>query len=140
MAGDERKVADTKHLEFLQAVITRLAGNSFLIKGWSVTLTTAIIGFAVKDAGPGFALVGLAPVAVFALLDAYYLGLEKAFRDRFDIAAAAYVAGEPPDFDMSSRFGIGSFFRAVGWPAVLGLHGLLGVLLVATYILLCSNP
>ena len=26
------------HLEMIQAVITRMAGNSFLIKGWSVTL------------------------------------------------------------------------------------------------------
>lgn len=133
-------MADTKHLEFLQAVITRLAGNSFLIKGWSVTLTTAIIGFAVKEGGPGFALVGLAPVTVFALLDAYYLGLEKAFRDRFEIAAATYVAGNPPDFDMSAPLGVSGFFQAVGRPAVFLLHGLLGVLLAAAYILLCGNP
>ena len=34
----ESKIA---HLEMVQAVITRMAGNSFLIKGWSVTLVAA---------------------------------------------------------------------------------------------------
>jgi len=31
-----------KHLELIQAVITRMAGNSFLIRGWSVTLVSAL--------------------------------------------------------------------------------------------------
>ena len=31
-----------KHLEMIQAVITRMAKNSFLLKGWSITLTAAI--------------------------------------------------------------------------------------------------
>ncbi len=28
-----------KHLEFIQAAINRMAGNSFLLKGWTVTLS-----------------------------------------------------------------------------------------------------
>jgi hypothetical protein len=30
-----------KHLEMIQAVISRLANNSFLLKGWSITLVSA---------------------------------------------------------------------------------------------------
>ena len=30
-----------KHLELIQAVITRLANNSFLMKGWALTVTGA---------------------------------------------------------------------------------------------------
>jgi hypothetical protein len=30
--------SELKHLEFIQGVIARLANNSFLLKGWSVTL------------------------------------------------------------------------------------------------------
>lgn len=27
-----------KHLEFIQAIVTRLANNSFLLKGWALTV------------------------------------------------------------------------------------------------------
>ncbi len=40
-------LSNEKHLEFLQAVITRMAGNSFLIKGWSVTLVAALLALTV---------------------------------------------------------------------------------------------
>lgn len=129
-------MADTKHLEFLQAVITRLAGNSFLIKGWSITLTTAIIGLAVKEGGPAFALVGLVPVAIFAFLDAYYLGLERSFRTRFKTAADAHVAKTDPSFDMSIGFTAADFFTALFRPAILLPHGMLAAVLVATYLIL----
>lgn len=132
-------MTDTKHLEFLQDVITRLAGNSFLIKGWSITLATAVVGFAVKDGGPGFALVGLVPVAVFALLDTYYLGLERAFRARFVAAAKAHVDGNAPDFDMSVGFSAVHYFKALARPAIWLFHGLLGAFLVATYVILCRT-
>jgi hypothetical protein len=44
-----------KHLELIQAVISRMAGNSFLLKGWSVTLAAALLalgylGLALPDA------------------------------------------------------------------------------------------
>ena len=29
-----------KHLEFIQNIITRMNSNSFVIKGWSITLVT----------------------------------------------------------------------------------------------------
>jgi hypothetical protein len=32
-----------KHLEFIQGVITRMNANSFQIKGWSVTITAALL-------------------------------------------------------------------------------------------------
>ena len=34
------------HLQMIQAVITRMAGNSFLIKGWSVMLVAALFALA----------------------------------------------------------------------------------------------
>ena len=37
------------HLQMIQAVITRMAGNSFLIKGWSVTLVAALFALAAAD-------------------------------------------------------------------------------------------
>jgi hypothetical protein len=38
-----------KHMEFIQAVVGRLASNSFFVKGWAITVAGAFIGFALKD-------------------------------------------------------------------------------------------
>jgi hypothetical protein len=38
-----------KHLEFIQLVITRMNVNSFLLKGWTVSLVAALFAFAAKD-------------------------------------------------------------------------------------------
>src|SRR6266436_8960138 len=70
-----------KYLEFIQAAISRMAANSFLIKGWSVTLGTAVLGFSLKENNWAMALVALIPASSFWALDAYYLGLERLFRD-----------------------------------------------------------
>lgn len=130
-------MADSKHIELIQAAISRVAGNSFLIKGWSITLTTAILGFALKDGGPSFALLGLAPVTIFWALDAYYLALEKGFRDLHSKAVNDYQAGKPPSFDMSpaasgrSAVVIGRAFR----PAVVLTHFTLVALLAGYWLL-----
>lgn len=69
-----------KHLELIQAVISRLGNDSFLVKGWAVTVTGALIGFAVDRSKPGLALVGFVPVLAFWIMDTYYLRSERLFR------------------------------------------------------------
>jgi hypothetical protein len=78
-----------EHLKMLQGIINRLAGNSFSIKGWSVTLVAAILAWAAgKDAGSAtivFALAAMIPVLFFWGLDAYYLNLERQFRKLYEV-------------------------------------------------------
>ncbi len=68
------------HMGFIQGVITRMAQNSYLLKGWNVTLVAAI--FALSLSLDSAILIGVAflPTLVFAFLDAYYLRLERLFR------------------------------------------------------------
>ncbi len=74
-----------KHLEMIQAVISRMAGNSFLLKGWSVTLAAAVIALAAnKDSHALLTLIALLPVVMFWLLDGYYLHQERLFRKLYD--------------------------------------------------------
>lgn len=72
------------HLEMIQAIITRMAHNSFLLKGWAVTLTAALLGLAVKDEHQALIWVALLPVLTLWLLDGYFLHQERRFRRRFD--------------------------------------------------------
>lgn len=69
-----------KHLEFIQGGINRFASNSFQMKGWMLTIVSALLGFLVNSGESKFALVAILPVVVFWGLDSYYLQLERKFR------------------------------------------------------------
>lgn len=76
-----------KHLDMIQAIITRMAGNSFLLKGWSVTVGSGLIALAAGTKHPWVAVVALLPSAVFWALDAYYLAVERRYRALFAAVA-----------------------------------------------------
>ena len=73
-----------KHLEFIQAAINRMAGNLFLLKGWSVTLIAALFALAAKDSNQLYVLIAYFPLLIFWLLDGYFLSQERKFRALYD--------------------------------------------------------
>ena len=80
MDGEERVV---KHLEITQGIINRLANNSFLIKGWSMTILAAAMLFIarVESANSVYLTLSFAiPVISFWILDGYFLWQERLFR------------------------------------------------------------
>lgn len=72
-----------KHLEMLQGIINRMAGNSFSLKGWAVTLVAGIFALSSKDADKMYFLVAYVPIIIFWGLDSYYLWQERLFRDLY---------------------------------------------------------
>jgi hypothetical protein len=73
-----------KHLEFIQGVVNRMAANSFLIKGWCITLVSALFALAAKDANVRYIIIAYIPVLVFWILDGYYLWQERLFRGLYN--------------------------------------------------------
>lgn len=73
-----------KHLELIQNVISRMATNSFMLKGWAVTLVAGIFVLAGKDTDKLYFLVAYIPVIVFWGLDTYYLLQERLYRSLYD--------------------------------------------------------
>lgn len=77
-----------KHLEFIQDIIKRMAGNSFLLRGWSITLVATIITLFVSTSNvalkPNLILIALFLLIIFWLLDAYYLSQERAYICLYD--------------------------------------------------------
>lgn len=69
-----------KHLEFVQTAINRMAGNLFLLKGWSITLIAALFALAAKDANQLYILIAYFPLFIFWSLDGYFLSQERKFR------------------------------------------------------------
>jgi hypothetical protein len=77
-----------EHLKIIQGVISRMATNSFALRGWTVTLVAALFAFGAREADRAFIVVAWIPVLVFAGLDAYYLWRERLFRKLYaDVAA-----------------------------------------------------
>jgi len=73
------------HLEMIQGVVNRLSQNSFLLKGWSVVLVSALMALAAKDSNIVFVLLAYFPSIAFWLLDGYFLWQEKLFRALYDL-------------------------------------------------------
>ena len=73
-----------KYLELIQGVINRMASNSFMLKGWAVTLVAGIFALAGKDADKSYFIVAYIPVIVFWLLDSYYLMQERIYRGLYN--------------------------------------------------------
>lgn len=54
-----------KHLEFIQNIVTRMNANSFVIKGWSVTLVSALFALAADKANLTFVLMAISRPSFF---------------------------------------------------------------------------
>lgn len=92
----ERKL---KHLEFIQAAISRMATNSFLFKGWAITIAAALSAFATIESKVALLTIAVASTVMFWALDGYYLWLERGFVNLHKQVAAKTEA--EIDFSMS---------------------------------------
>ena len=105
--SDAEKVLE--HLKMIQAIISRLASNSFLIKSWSLTLiVAAMVLIARKDMeNPHLVLPLILPVLVFWFLDGYFLWQERLFRKLYE-----EIRREP---DTDYNMGIGRYKTEIRW-------------------------
>jgi hypothetical protein len=76
-----------KHLEFIQNIINRMNANSFQIKGWTVTVVSAILAVYVSTKNCNFVLSAIFPTVIFWFLDTYYLTQERKFRGLYNDVA-----------------------------------------------------
>lgn len=128
-----------KHLEMIQAVKTRLAQNSFAIKGWTITIVAAILILAEKVVGWQFLIFALLPNLVFWGLDAYYLRQEKLFRALYNnIRSLSTSEWSNNPFTMkTSPFSqdVSSWWRVV-WSKTIGwLYGITAMLIIGLAIM-----
>lgn len=80
----EESASVQSHLSIMQSVITRMAANSTSCKTWCITIVSAILVLISDKSKPELAWLALIPTFLFMTLDAYYLGLEKAFRSAYN--------------------------------------------------------
>lgn len=129
-----------KHLEFIQNVITRMNTNSFQIKGWTVTLVTALLAIFASTQNDYFVLTAMFPAVVLWFLDAYYLMQERKFRGLYDDVAG--ITEQPktiklfamrPDLYTGGKYSYWSSFTSV---TIAILHFSISIGLVGLFVYL----
>lgn len=69
-----------KYLDYIQNTITRMNTNSFQLKGWAITLNTAILGIIISNNIKELIILAVLELFAFSYIDAYYLCLERKYR------------------------------------------------------------
>ena len=87
-----------KHLDYVQAVITRMAGASASAKSWLLPVVTATYGYALTKHAESVALVGMGAIVLFMFLDVNYLRQEQAYRKLYKTVASG--SKSVPDFSL----------------------------------------
>ena len=77
-----------------------MAGNSFLLKGWSVTLISALFALAAKDSNQLFVYLAYFPCLTFWSLDGYFLWQERMYRKLYQ--EVALKSEDTIDFELNA--------------------------------------
>lgn len=80
----ESSEAVQTHLGICQSIIQRMATNSTSCKAWCIALVSAILVVVADKHVPKYMAIAALPTVLFYVLDAYYLGLERSFRDSYN--------------------------------------------------------
>lgn len=99
LEGVDSVDAKIQHLQMIQGIISRMAGNSFLLKGWAVTLIAGIFALSSNDTDQRYFLVAYIPILIFWGLDSYYLCQERRYRKLYDLVRSK--DNEHIDFSMN---------------------------------------
>lgn len=118
--------AKIKHLDFIQGVVNRLSTNSFLLKGWSVVLISALVALGSQNASNNYIYLALLPGFVFWGLDGYFLWQERVYRRLYDHVRSKDDSSV--DFCMSTepvRKDVKGWRNAIVSPTLSTFHGVL---------------
>lgn len=108
----------------LQAVIARMGGNLFILKGWSITLIVALIAIIGKDLNARNVVLSFAVLFIFWILDGYFLSLERCYRSLYDQVRAN--PQNEADFSMEIKNtlnGRNTWFRSMFSKTLLIFYG-----------------
>jgi len=130
--------AKETRLQMIQGIINRLAGNSSAFKGWMVTITSALLGVAINNKKEYLGWLAVYGVSVLGVLDAYYLALERSYRQLYKTAAAQNdqtAANEEDKWSLcAQKVNLGNVLCAVFSPSIwpFYLSGIIVSVIVAT--------
>lgn len=131
MDKHELKEYMLKEIDISQDIINRMRFNSFLIKGWTVTLVSVALLLKGNDCHVFIAFI---PLISFWYLDAYFIRLERCYRELYDWIIRNRLAKNELLLDMnaSKRFSekVDSTKRIMFSESLLVFYGSILILLM----------
>ncbi|MEA1053175.1 hypothetical protein U5801_25695 [Lamprobacter modestohalophilus] len=124
-----------KHLELVQGVINRLAGNGFLVKGWSLTVAVAMIVVIARTDSTALTPVLLIPVFAFWGLDGYFLSRERGFCGLYR-RIVQHDPGVPPYSMDIKRIDLRSWWSGCWRMTLITFHGTVLAMVTVSMLLL----
>lgn len=88
-----------EELKIIQDIIKRMAFNSFMIKGWAITLVVATL---LLKGDKYQLLIAYIPLLIFWFLDAYFLQQERLYRELYKWVVAKRLKTDDHLFDMNA--------------------------------------
>ena len=88
-------------MDYVQSAISRMASNSFYLKGWNITIIAAIVALSFKESDWRIYACALVLNSVFWFLDAFYLRQEKLFRELYN-TVSKITDDDLVDFSMNT--------------------------------------
>lgn len=67
----------------IEAIIERMAKNSFQLKGWSMTLIALVGAISAQGSDKRFILLAFIPILGFGILDSFYLQQERKYKQLY---------------------------------------------------------
>lgn len=96
---EELKEFMIKEIEIIQDIIKRMAFNSFLIKGWTITLIAAAL---LLRGSKYQVFIAYIPLLIFWFLDAYFLWQERLYRRLYKWVIQHRLETDEYLFDMNA--------------------------------------
>lgn len=130
-----------KHLEFIQAVITRMNNCSFLLKGWSVTLVSALFALSTIGTDLRFILFAYFPAFAFWILDGFFLDQERRYRKLYELVAKDDTTVPELEMNTTNIKSIkGSWLSTLFTSTILIFHGVItGTILIVMTAIILTN-
>ncbi|MDP2836360.1 MAG: hypothetical protein Q8N97_05205 [Methanobacteriaceae archaeon] len=131
-----------KEMDMIQNIINRMASNSFLIKGWAITLVSVTL---LLKGDKYQVLIAFIPLFTFWYLDTYFLWMERKYIILYNwIIANRLKTSEhlfdmnPHRFDNEKQYDIDSMKKVAVSKTLLSFYGsiLAAILIYCTIILL----
>lgn len=74
-----------KEIDLIQSCINRMAQNSFMVKGWTISLVAVVLALLPESFDlTGLCIIGIVATLCFWYLDAFFLKTEKLYRWKYD--------------------------------------------------------
>lgn len=88
-----------KEIDLVQGCINRMSNNSFLLKGWTISINGVVLALFSENINKFFiGLIIIMITFIFWCLDTYYLRLERMFRKLYDWKLEARKTGNEEKF------------------------------------------